>query len=614
LRLKKRQYNDFIFCVLILLLITIVTNFCLGNLICKFLEEKTNFKDSYSDRNQSGMQFLSTNGNMKIFNVTIDKTTAEIGENITIGTFYSFVCNEGYERNHGYIGIYNLESFDWIDNKDILIDGVEYYNVSERFTIDPDKYNAADVRQGKVLLEIRDIFNNFANACSSLTNENLVIRKAKVNYSIIEQSPLTIFSNDLVIFNISIYNEHTKNFCFSNSPINITAINPYNSLTLIKNTDSKGFLNFILDCSLLNAGVYTINLKNDESADYESCDYSFQIEVYDEDLSVNCTLSNPNSIYVKVDYDDSNYTKAVYSIDCGFEANINYSSSFCHGESLKVGNQHVAVFTTPRQAGTYQIEFKAQPKSMGKTISFEQTLPVEKRPIGFKILFLRNENQSRLSMQINILDNLVNHSIKDINDVTIFAQYNHSIRKIGVTQCNSSGIAFLDWIIPQKIIENYIEFIFIFNETQVYQFLKSIKNITITNLEYLGPVQWIAGKNLTITAKLYALNGSALPNQLLNIKINGDFINRITDIKGEISYSFISPSYSTVLEFEILFLGTDQIVSTNLKFNIELKLDLWHQLWNSSGYILIAVSLAIISLIYLRKRFIRNNLSTLNVD
>ena len=597
-------------------MIIIVINFSLGNPLCKSFEPKTKLRTSYSDYNQHRIQFLGIYGYVEIFNVTIDKTTAEIGENITIETVYSFICNEGYERAWGIIGVNKLGMVNWIDCKDNLIDGVEYHKVTESFSLSPNKCNAADICQGRVKIGIRNSLDpdQPEEEYISQTNENLVIQKAKLNYSIIDQNPLTIFSNDLVVFNIFIYNEHTKNFGYSNSPINITAINPYNSLTLIKNTDSKGFLNFTLNCSLLKAGINTINLKNDESDDYESNSYSFQIKVYDEDLSINCSLSNQNPIYANVDYDDSNYTKAIYSIDCDFEAIINYSSSFCNDQSFQVGNQHVAVIDTPKQAGIYQIRFAVQPKATGKTITFEEMLQVEQRPIGVNTFFLRNENQSRLCMQINILDNLVNHSINDISDVTIFAQYNHSIRKIGVTQCNSSGIAFFDWLIPQKIIENSIGVIFMFNETPIYQVSKFIKNLTIVNLEYLGPTQWIAGKNLTISAKLFALNGSALPNQLLNIKFNGDLISLVTDFRGEISYPFISPSYSTVLEFEILFPGTDQIVSANLKFNIELKLDLWHQLWNSSGYILISISLGIIALIYLKKRFFRNNLSTLSVD
>jgi hypothetical protein len=85
-------------------------------------------------------------------------------------------------------------------------------------------------------------------------------------------------------------------------------------------------------------------------------------------------------------------------------------------------------------------------------------------------------------------------------------------------------------------------------------------------------------------------------------------------MNGEISYTFMPPSYPTILKLEIFFSGANQILPASLEFNIELKLDLLHQIWNSSGYILISISLAIIAIIYLKKKFFKNSLTTLNID
>jgi len=589
---------------------------CLSNSIHTFLGKDSNLKELSYNNNQNNIHILDEYGYVNIYNVTFNKMNAEIGENITISTVYSFICNTGYDRGYGYIGIQKsgLEYFS--DYKNSLIDDVEYKYISETFYLDPNKYNSTDICQGKVEIEIIDIINptNPPIIYSSLTNENLEIRKAKLNYSIIEQNPLTIFSKDLANFSIFIYNEHTKKFQFSNNNIEIMVSNENKSLIFSKKTDSRGFLNFTLDCSLLEAGIYTISLKNNETGDYEPCNYAFQIRIYDENLSIFCSLLNEYSIYAGVNYDYSNYTKAIYSIKCDFEANINYSSSFCAGHCVKIGNKYIAAISSPTEAGVYQIQFIAQPILKGKVIKFQDSFIVKKRPIKFDSFFFRRENKSILYVHINIIDGLVDRPIDNINDINSFVSYNSSTRTIGIIQCNSSGIASLEWVIPNKIIENYIKFTFRFNETRVYQFSELIKNIAITNLDYLGPTQWISGKNLTITAKLYALNGSTLPNQLINVKINGDSINLITDMNGEISYSFIPPSYPTILEVEIFFPGTNQTLSADLKLSIELKLDLLHQIWNSSGYILLSISLTIIAIIYLKKKLFKNNLSNLNVD
>ena len=613
--MKKIKLNNLELFFLILLLITIFTSYSLGNLFSKFLGDDFNLKNLQINKPQNRIHSLDEFGYVNIFNLTMDKKTAEIGENVTVSTFYSFVCNPGYERGCGYIGIERFGGFNFIDSRDSLITGV-YNIISETFSLDPNKYKAADIYQGKVEIAIIDTDNPAFPVITyqNLTSENLTIAKAKLNYSIIEQNPLTIFSKDTVYFSLFICNEHTKKFHFSDNSVEIVVFNEKNSLNFSKKTDSAGFLNFTVDCSLLEAGIYTISLINDETADYESCNYSFQMKVYDENLSINCSLLNNDSIYASVNYDNSNYTKAIYSIECEFEANINYSSSFCSGECLRVGNQYIAAISTPIEAGMYQIQFISQPILRGRAIKFEKTLRVDKRPIKLDPFFFRYENKSLLYIQVNIVDRLINHLINKINDITIFVKYNSSTRNIGIVQCNTSGIALLEWVIPNKIIENYIKFTFLFNETVTYQFQELIRNMTITNLKYLGPIQWISGKNLTITAKLCALNGTMLPNQLVYVKINRNLINLVTNENGEISYTFITPSYPTILELEIFFTGTNQILSANLKFYIGLKLDLLHQIWNSSGYILVSISLAVISIIYLKKKFFRNNLSTLSVD
>ena len=164
------------------------------------------------------------------------------------------------------------------------------------------------------------------------------------------------------------------------------------------------------------------------------------------------------------------------------------------------------------------------------------------------------------------------------------------------------------------IVENYISFTFQFNETPVYFFLSLTKNITITKIEYSGPFQAYSSQNISIIANLYALNGSKLSNQLIELKINGENFNLTTNTNGKISYSFTTPSHATLLRIELHFPGSMNVISSTLILDIEIRLDLFHQIWNSLGYILAGISIGIVLLIYLKKQFTKRNLATLKVD
>ncbi|MHA1651237.1 MAG: hypothetical protein ACTSYB_13670, partial [Candidatus Helarchaeota archaeon] len=189
-------------------------------------------------------------GYVVIYNVTLDKTTAEIGENITVSTVYTLISNPNYAGS-GKIGVLNNNS-GWFEYKNSLIDGIELYNVTELISIDPNYFDPFDNANGKVEIEIFEISNpsNFMLYQNS-SEESLEIKKADVNYSLVEQKPLTIFSNDTINFCFLIHNEHTKRYVLSNTRVNISVINGNNSIDFSKNTDSNGFLNFTINCSVL---------------------------------------------------------------------------------------------------------------------------------------------------------------------------------------------------------------------------------------------------------------------------------------------------------------------------------------------------------------------------
>ena len=558
------------------------------------------------------IQKLDEFGNVSIFNVTIDKISAEIGENVTVSSVYSLFCNDGYEREYGMIGI---EKFGCYEYKNTLIDGVENYNVSEIISLTPNHFDGNDICKGRVEIKISNILNpmNF-KIYTNFTIENLEIRKAKLNYSLIEQYPKTVFSQDLLNFSFQIYNEHAQDYVFSDSNMKIFVNNQNNSLNFSKYTDSDGFLNFTINCSSLGAGNYTIQLENDETVDHESTQVMIQLEVFDEKFCVNCSLLNGDEVYANVNYDDSNYTKAFYSIRCEFDADINYTSNFEQGQCIEIGNRYFATISSPKTSGTYQVLFSARPKAAGKVIEFNETLQVKRRPVELAPTMFLDDHQSHLFFRVQVIDKLTNQSIDANNDIAIFARYNGSNRLIGTVECNSSGVAGFEWQIPNVILEDYVSFTFQFIASPIYQFSSLIKNITVTKIDYSGPFQAYSSQNITVIANLYALNGSKLSNQPIELKINGDPFNLTTDTNGRISHSFIAPSYATNLRIELHFPGSIDIISSTLRLTIEIRLDLFHQIWNSLGYILAGISIGIVLLIYLKKNFAKRNLATLKVD
>ncbi|MFX1295769.1 MAG: hypothetical protein ACFFD2_13070 [Promethearchaeota archaeon] len=552
-------------------------------------------------------------GYVKIHTITIDKTIAEIGENVTISIVYSLKPNESYAAS-GRIGLYNQDS-GWLIYKNILIEVGEFYNITEIISIEPNLFDVFDTCEGRAEIEIFNIFDPWDfMSTSNKTNEVLEFKKANLNYSIIEQYPLTIFSENILNFSLLIHNEHTKKYISSNNYIEFNISNENKSFNFSKYTNSNGILNFSVNCSSLGVGNFTIQFKTNETSNYESTTHILQLEVLDEASSINCSLLNSGQIYPYVYYDNSNYSKAFYLIQCEFDANISWYSTFGNGQFSKFGNYYNTTILSPNTTGTYQIHFVVQPIETGKLIEFDKDLQVKRRPIEFFSIVSRSENQSLINFQITIIDKLQNHSIIENNLINVLATYNNSNWEFGPIMCNSSGTASFTWNIPNKIVEDYVNFEFVFNNTPIYQFTSTNRNLIITNLEYLGPFDGISGRNITLKAKLSTLNGNNLSNQSILLRIDDIVFNLTTNLNGEIIYSFIAPSYSTNLKIEIEYLGSENVLSFLLKLDIEIKLDLFHKIWNSLGYILIGISITIALMLFLKKFLTKRNLSDINVD
>ncbi len=571
------------------------------------------FTPLIEETNKSGRNYkkLDEYGIISIHNLTIDKVSAEIGENITVSSLYSLLCNPGYQREYGMIGI---DTPSWFEYENSLIDGVSYHNVTEIISLSPNYFNASDVCNGRVKIKIFNMSNPMDFIIQDNVTENSIeLKKAQLNFSLINQSPSIVFSNDLLNYSFFISNEHTEKYVFSNGYFKINVSNGNLSQSFSKYTDSKGFLNFTINCSVLGAGNYTILLENNETSDYNSTPYSIQIEILDEDQSINCTLLNSESIYTAVDYDLSDFSKAIFLIETDFDANISYFSDLENGNCSKIGNQHNASLKSPEIAGIYQVYFIAYPLLKGRNIQFNYSIEVKHRPIELNTMFLGYENQTNVACQIKVMDVLVNHTAKTNNSISIIANFNKSNWDLGSTRCDSDGNALLIWDPPSRIEDAFISLNFRFNTTPVYQSYSLIKNITLTELHYFGPLHEFATKNITFRAVLFALNGTPIPHQIICLKIDDQYFNLTTDINGEINFSLTTPSYATKLKIEFQFLGSGDTLSSNLILNIEIKLDLLQQIWDSIGFILVGIGIAFISLLYLKKTLTKRNLSTLDV-
>ena len=199
------------------------------------MNDEPSIKSPYTrpDQNeiQDGIQKSDEYGNVTIFNVAMDKITAAIGENITVSSVYSLSYNVGYEMEYGMIGI---EKFGWYEYENTLIAGVENFNISEIISVDPNHFDANDTCTGRVEIKIYEILNplNF-KIYTNFTIETLEIRKARLNFSLVEQYPLTVFSQDLLNFSFQVHNEHAQNYVFSNGNVTISVNNQNASLTFL---------------------------------------------------------------------------------------------------------------------------------------------------------------------------------------------------------------------------------------------------------------------------------------------------------------------------------------------------------------------------------------------
>lgn len=564
------------------------------------------------DKNQESFQSLGEYGIIDVYNVTIDRIIAEIGENITVSTVYSCLLNEGYFLSYGRIGIYKATWYQYLNR---ISEGFLVHNVTEIISIDPNYFDSSDICTGNVQIRIFNLTDPFKRIdFINNSKESLELRRAGLHYKIINQNPLTIFMGDKINLSILVHNEHTEKYVFSNENININISSSENSQIFSKNTNISGIFNLTIDSSILGIGNYTIRLNSTQTLDYEPSDYTFHLTVLNETTSINCTILNPEVIFVGVDSDSSPFSNIFIRVKSQFDAQIAWFSTFGSGIFSKTPDYFEAIITSPNQTGLYTINFIVTPQEEGKIIEFTKEVYVKKRPIEVFPTFLRGINQSNIWIILNVKDQLNNQSIESGSKINMYIQYNDSNHNLGNFIVDSNGSINVKWEIPPKIIDDFLTFGFQLNQSPVYEDFLISQNLIITKIEYFGPLNVYISNNITIAAKLLTLNGSVLSNHIVFLRINDENYSLKTNSEGDIKYSIIAPSYSSKLKIEIYFPSHENMISSFLSLEIEVKLNLIHQFWNSLGYILIGVSVGAISVLYLKRLLTKRNLANLNVD
>ncbi len=564
------------------------------------------------DGSGNSYQKLDRFGVVMIYNLTVDRTSAEIGENVTVSTVYSLHCNPGYHQEYGMIGI---DTPTWFEYRNRLVDGATFHNITEVIPIVPNHFDGDDICKGRVKIKIFNMSDpmDFVIYSNQTANE-ILLEKAQLNYSLIEQTPLIPFSHEILNLSIFIVNEHSTKYAFSNSSIRVNVSNGANAVNFSGVTDSNGHLNFTINCSQLGGGNYTASLENAATDDYSTTPYSFQLEVFDEDTSINCSLLNAESIYANVDYDSSNFTKAFFLIESAFEANVSYVSAFDSGNCTKItkiGNLYLATLNSPSIAGTYGVSFVAQPLLGGADIAFNHSLEVRRRPTELNVTFTRYENQEHITCQINVTDLLADHAAVPNGSISMMVRYNDSNWEVGPVQCDSQGVAEVVWTPPTRIQEAYLSLQFRFNATQVYQTSFSMRNVTVARLEYSGPLQVYVTKEFAISAVVFALNGTPLPNHNIKLVIDGVIFNLTTNLNGAIYFSTVAPPHTARVRLEFQILGVSGVLPANKIVHISIELDSLHQIWDSLGYMLLGFGVVGIAFLYAKKKLTGRNLATL---
>ena len=603
--------------LVLLFLIIFLLYFQSNGIICKnYKSFHSNFQvfgDFINNNFQSEKELILINSGlyeMEIYNISLLREgNVEIGETIQIMGMYTLNYSP-----FKYVALENwMDIGDYPEDFHTIPTFVNNFTYSRNITLDPSRFDVNKTYYGKVMLKLLDIETSFVYSKQNTSNQEIFITESKVNYTITQQWPEIILSPKKTNISFNFFNINNNNFKFSDSNVNFLLYAPNNSIiqneTLL--TTSNGDVNILLKTnSCKSGGNYTLKINTQGTEFYKPTNYTIKFSVYNDSTIFNVSISE-NEKYVSISYDLVSLELSAY---LKFDSDIFWNSSFSSGVFVRKDNfTYKSNLTVPYFKNSYVIDIWANLFGTNSTLNRKINLTVVTRPINFSISIKKILFSNKIKITAKIFDNLTNHPIINDEIFNFYVFSNSNWIFIG----NSKGIngeVSLTRNLPNKNSEGRLLFkIEIFNSS-IYSNLSSYKEIILTELSVLSIPEIKIFDFFPILFKLQTSNGTDLSNENIQIFINGFRILNFKTKPNVVNLLiFLAPAYETVLNFLIIYEGSDMNLNSYFVFKLNVKSDVIIKTLGNFGFFISIIISSIFTFLYLKNRKSKN-LSKLKVQ
>ncbi|MHA1268206.1 MAG: hypothetical protein ACTSPY_00345 [Candidatus Helarchaeota archaeon] len=540
-------------------------------------------------------------GIVEILNITLEKTEMQVGESIIINATYNLIVNTGWKIEHIYLGIKNTKRY--LCQSLPKIQGLSI-NVSRKFFFEPEEINISLNYKG--FMEIK-LYNETEPSSYVViideTIDDLIFRKAFVEYELLEQDPEIIFSFDDTHMIFEFYNQNNNSFKYRNRLIAFDFVNYRENITLnyVFFTDNNGIIDEYINTSDLGCGQIFLYFYFNETEVYRANLFLIELNIYNETECFNFSILNKHSIYANFGINDS-FSQINLSAYCSFNANISYTSTFSSGIFNKFGqNDYFCNIQAPENAGNYTINTSATPIKPGSQLMISRVLEVKKRPLMINFKYNRSKNyQSRINLFFLLTDNLTETVILNQNiSIYYFNENLNNWSLIDIILVNRINMVYY-WDLPFNFNSSKVLFKVIFENSSTFEPVILYKEFIINKIiPIIQPVYSLSSR-IDLIFQVMFFNNTEIQGILLNIKIDNESWFLTTNKDGFINISLITPSIPTSIIIQVICNESEDILPLYLEFEIRIQRDVIQSIDYYSGYIIVFVIMTCLTVIVLK--------------
>ncbi len=540
-------------------------------------------------------------GDVKIFNVTLEKTEVEVGKSIIINASYKLLLNEGWTVDSIYLGIINADKR--LCKNEPKIQGANV-KISDKFYFNPNDINTSLDYYGFLEIRISEIQNpwNYADIIKK-SDEILIFTKAFVDCIFISQYPETIFSSDNTRVVFEFFNHNNYTFKYNNKLIFFKLENLRTTAQINSNatTDNNGIVNTSLDTSNIGCGDIKLTIYVHETFNYFDNLFYFQLYIYNDTTAFNFTILNKNNIYTNYNLNDT-FSNVELTATSAFNASITCVSTFGIANFTKnKQNKYNLTLKAPKKSGTYLLNVSATPIKPGKRLIISREIKIKKRPL--QIIFKHNRSKNSLiqfNFYFNLIDKLTNKTI--VNQSVFLFQYNPDFdnwSKIDIIKISKINFRY-NWKLPLGFNDSQIRFRVQLVNNSIFNSSNIDRTIIITKIIPYIKFYYPLSVRINLVFQFQLSNNSNLVNKLIFIKIGNQSWWLNTNKQGIINISYITPEKQGILKIEILYNNCYPYSPIYFEFNINIQRNLDQFLTYYSGYIIAFIILACFMMVTLK--------------